>query len=517
MRRIASPHRKCPTASLIAAMAAATLVFAGQANADDAHERLNQRLATDVDREAVDSLDFILTLELNTPQARAILPLFEQACALHLEHYRSQSEIIPAEIRAYTAFLAEDRLNQGFSPAVEQETMQIHHRAIEANETHAEALNDLAAQAARILSPAQLQVAEAYRPDRHAVLNALSTPQERRKALRRQQKRLRKSARSGARPVSVEQSDPILNSARHELETISRAIRPRPVNIARYLLAPAAAEPLYELANARPTATAREAVQVWRAGQPSYPRSELQRDQQTLQNLKEEINNWNLTNGMYFDRAQIEQLVYLADQAARLRFARDHADRRDRLDPMAFNAQMVRLEFAAESVLRQGQLDVLRDYKPCLIPPKNLKDPVRVGQANTNDHLVRWLEHARTQNEAAVYRLIDRLIDREIERLGPLTDRGRCERERLLADTVHRAADMTDVEFALNQDDLAEAIQPRDRKDELITAINGLRRQRLLPGRTTQFLLNDGFARVLMMRHRQLSGAPATVATAANH
>jgi hypothetical protein len=466
---------------------------------------LDQHLATDLDRQAVDALDFMLTLGLSPRQAQAILPVYEQACALHVQRYREQGEIMPQEVRAYSAFLAEDRLNQGFSPEVERETARIHRRAAEANEAFAEALNELAGQVADVLSAGQLQVAESYKPNRRAVLEALSTPQERRKAIRRQQKALRKvNQRRRRRPVVSEQADPALRGAQRELEAIHRAVHPRPDSISRYLLTPAAAESLYELAGARPREQVREAVAVWRYGLAEYPRSALERDQQTLHLLREEINNWNLVNGMYFDRRQIEQLMALAQQAERLHFARHNAERRARIDPMTFNAQMVRLELAAESVLRQGQRDVLRDYKPCLIPPKNLKDPVRVGQANDTDHLARWLERAREQGEFGVSRMIDRLVEGEIEHLGPLSDRERAERKRLLAQTVRRAEGMSDVEFALNRDELAEAIQPRDRKIELVAEINGMRRQRLLPGRTAQFLLNEGFARVLAMRYRQM-------------
>ena len=50
---------------------------------------------------------------------------------------------------------------------------------------------------------------------------------------------------------------------------------------------------------------------------------------------------------------------------------------------------------AAKSIydsLTEAQRTVMVTYKPCLIPPKNLKDPVRVGQASDSSHAVQILE-----------------------------------------------------------------------------------------------------------------------------
>ena len=116
------------------------------AHAADLPKALKDRVKTDFDKQAVDSLDFLLTLELTADQARAVLPIFEKACRLHTEYYENKGEIQPAEIEAYGAFLEEDRLNQGFSPEVEKHTAQVHRRAIAAREELAAHLNDLSEQ-----------------------------------------------------------------------------------------------------------------------------------------------------------------------------------------------------------------------------------------------------------------------------------------------------------------------------------------------------------------------------------
>ena len=270
------------------------------------------------------------------------------------------------------------------------------------------------------------------------------------------------------------------------------------------MLTPAAAQWLYELAGIRPPRMLYEAVNCWRVGTRDYPLDRCQQDQKAIRALSKEINHWNLTNGMYFSLGQIESLVQLAEQAEQLKAAQRHARPRERLHPDELNARLVQLELAAESVLRPAQLEVMREYKPCLIPPKNLKNPVRVGQANDDSRLGDWLQRARGRNDEQVDRMIDSLISREIDHLGPMSELAVAERRKLLRETARRAAAMSDVEFALNLDDLAGAIAPVNRKQELTVAIDEMHRVRTKPGRTYQFLLNRDFANVLMVRYQQL-------------
>ncbi|MCK4658607.1 MAG: hypothetical protein KAV82_03710 [Phycisphaerae bacterium] len=443
------------------------------------------------DRQALDSLDFILALGLTADQARAILRQHQAACRLHTQGYLEQAELQPLEIEAYTAFLEESRRNQGFSPEVEHHTAQIHHRAIRARDELAEGLNALAVGVWDVLTLSQRQIAADYKPNRKAVFERFAGPQERRKADRLARRRAIRN------PGRHKTCDPQLEKARKKLESINQAAHPRPDVIARHLLTPAAAESLHQLAGVEAPLVVREAVDCRRLGTRDYPLSRCREDQSTLHKLRAEINNWNLANGMHFSRDQIGPLVELAERAEDLKTAQRRAKPRDRLPRKVLLEKLVELELAAESVLRPGQLEVLRAYLPCLIPPKNLKDPVRVGQASDGTRLANWLERARRKPQWRVERLIERMIEREIAHFGPMGDAALEQRRLALHDTVRRAAEMNDVEFALNKDELAQAIQPENRKEQLIADIEALRRERRQPGRTYRFLLNSDFAAVL--------------------
>ena len=337
----------------------------GVAGAADLPEAFRDRLHSEPDHQAIDSIDFVLSLSLSRDQARAILPLCGEACRLHTDNYFARADIQPLEIGAYSAFLAEDRLNQGFTPEVERKTARIHHRAIETRETFATDLNTLAEEVWDILTPSQRQIAENYQPNKEAVFAAFASPQERRKAARRWQKAakekhqsFRRAAQRGTRPSSWRRAeDPRVLYARKELEAINRATHPRPDNIARYLLTPAAAEPLYAWTGVRAPRVVREAVHCWRFGVKEYPLAQCERDEQILHELRKEINNWNLVNGMHFSREQIEQLVYLAHETERLKAVQRLAEPKHRMHPEELNAVRLRLEWSAEAVLRPGRLD----------------------------------------------------------------------------------------------------------------------------------------------------------------
>ncbi len=91
----------------------------------------------------------------------------------------------------------------------------------------------------------------------------------------------------------------------------------------------------------------------------------------------------------------VAERLSLADQAESLRSVQRRPGAGNKLPPETFNARLVELEIAAESLLRPGQLEVLKTYKACLIPPKNLKDPVRVGQAaGSSTQMAKWLDRA---------------------------------------------------------------------------------------------------------------------------
>jgi hypothetical protein len=312
--------------------------------------------------------------------------------------------------------------------------------------------------------------------------------------------------------------------AREELAGINSRLHPRLGPIGRFLLHPTAVEPLCDITATRPNQNLRDAVDVFEYGTRECPASVYDVGKAEVADLRAEINNWNLINGLHLSGRQIEEIVEIYDAAeARVKGLDRPAEGRtrsmlvgrrakgERIKPRVVRAAVER---AVEQILNPGQRQVLVDYKACLIPPKNLKNPVRVGQASDHAPLERWLGRARKTPAGRRQKLIDTLLEKEAERFGELNPVERQQRVGLLLETVRGAAEMTETEFELDKAELAEGIAPRDRVGELKREIGVLSRQEGLPGKVAQFMLKPGFIEQLRRRDRQL--AVGVVAERAN-
>ncbi|MEK7821833.1 MAG: hypothetical protein AAB260_02195 [Planctomycetota bacterium] len=125
------------------------------------------------------------------------------------------------------------------------------------------------------------------------------------------------------------------------------------------------------------------------------------------------------------------------------------------------------LEGEAKGVLTPGQLAIIEDYKPCLIPPKDLKSPTRAGQAFDTAPVERFLTRARSIPAERYARARDTLteefLDRLEKHLGPLPDKT-AKREEVLR-VIEEARTMTDEEFALEKEDMASKLAPKPEAD----------------------------------------------------
>ena len=158
------------------------------------------------------------------------------------------------------------------------------------------------------------------------------------------------------------------------------------------------------------------------------------------------------------------------------------------------------LERQVEQVLNPGQLQVLAEYKPCLIPPKDLKNPVRAGQANDSSRMVKWLTRVRDVSKDKRANCVERLIEREAKHFGELPGDQWDERADLLMRMIRKATRMSDVDFELGKEQLAQKIERQDIRDELKSEINSLARERGLPGVIAQHILKPKFIEQLQQR-----------------
>jgi hypothetical protein len=172
------------------------------------------------------------------------------------------------------------------------------------------------------------------------------------------------------------------------------------------------------------------------------------------------------------------------------------------------------IEDEVDAVLLPSQREVIRTYKPCLVPPQSLRDPVRVGQASDAGPMRRLLEHVvgvpadRWGREGPA--ILDRVLDAEQEHLGRLNAVEEKERREALVRAFEEARAMDAATFEMKKDLLAERIQPEDRIQSVHLELEGIADAQGRPGKTASILLDPRVVPILEKRLEQLKAAART-------
>ena len=116
---------------------------------------------------------------------------------------------------------------------------------------------------------------------------------------------------------------------------------------------------------------------------------------------------------------------------------------------------------AVHGILTENQLVLLKEYKPCLVPPKHGKGS-RIGQAGGADPIMRLLEHVREMPEEEYQEKLGRIMRRHEkktrEHFGPDADL-EAEREKFLA-ALEEVRSMTDIDFQVEVEEIAATLKP---------------------------------------------------------
>ncbi|MFH1417446.1 MAG: hypothetical protein ABII12_04065 [Planctomycetota bacterium] len=478
---------------LLAAVAGFCVSAPAGVSAEDPRPQTRFKSQEQREREIRAARGLIADLQLSAQQARRLLSVMSKAAELHVEFYQEEARLLPELIETYGEFAREDSLNQGFTREVERSTAELHREEISTRDKTTAALLKLEDEALAVLTPGQREWVLGFKAKKKYGKDK-PPPTDR--------KRGRRGGKGRDRHFDAPDRGR-LAEATEELQDLQQQIHPRPTAVGRFLLHPAAAAELCRLTGTLPNQALRDAAEMVQGGTPEYPASTCDAQKAELRTLRSEISNWNLINGLHLNQQQAEKIVTLYDAAQAEMNASDVKPRQVRRR----NAEMrLDLERQVAQVLNPGQQEVLAEFKACLLPPKNLKDPVRVGQAKDNSQFARWLGRARNvRNHRRLAGLADRLIESETKHFGELSEEDRAARVALLMNTAREAAEMSDVEFELSRDDLAEKIAPTDRAQVLKKEIFALSRAEGKPGVVARFILNPQFVDQLRLRGRQLA------------
>lgn len=215
--------------------------------------------------------------------------------------------------------------------------------------------------------------------------------------------------------------------------------------------------------------------------------------------LHEEISLLNLLRGLYLSEDQITQIYEIAVEAnntvksAASPILKDKdviianfADLRNKLfqapgqeTQSQQKAQLIsdrlkeaqektlehlgKLEGRVSQVMTSAQLEIIEGFVPCLIPPKDLKNPVRVGQAGAAEGpLARMTEliYATPEDVWSERKMIllGKAVQKIEEKSGKLSDSMRSDLLNRLDATAKKIRATAPVDFALRKGELADEL-----------------------------------------------------------
>ena len=262
---------------------------------------------------------------------------------------------------------------------------------------------------------------------------------------------------------------------------------------------------------------------------------DLRRDARAAE-LRQQISALNLVNGLYLTQTQLNgyitvlrdlkelqtdcqrRLDLLADEQ-RGEYARLYAevvDNKGISQDVQKSANSIReresgildlyadgliaLEERVTGILTGNQLCIVDEFKPCLVPPKNLRDPGRVGQAKGDaTAAVSMLERLRKtpprKYDATRQRVLDEYFDKYERKIGLLSEEEKeRETDRVIA-AMEYARTLPAVDFEMKKEGLAQQLvverPTRLKKHELGKAGKNLLEVRLLPILETRALASN--------------------------
>lgn len=163
-----------------------------------------------------------------------------------------------------------------------------------------------------------------------------------------------------------------------------------------------------------------------------------------------------------------------------------------------FDKKMSALEDQTNQFFTDAQREVIRQFRPCVVPTKEERDPMRVGQAVSPEGFVKVLDHLRKVPAERLAEAKQHGFEMHVLRwqkhFGLLSDKEKAEMRRQMDAAVDKARAMSETEFQMRKGELAQQVEmPPSQKT----------RPRLYePGKTAHLLLDE---RVIPMLEAKLA------------
>ena len=123
---------------------------------------------------------------------------------------------------------------------------------------------------------------------------------------------------------------------------------------------------------------------------------------------------------------------------------------------------LVRAAPQIDATLTEGQKDVIHKFSCCLIPPEDLSDPVRAGQADVPERTLKLIRFVRQTNPSAWPTvqavLLKRMIEGRKARKPGLSAPEQQQARAHYAAVFEEARGMSDVDFEMKKEDLCREL-----------------------------------------------------------
>lgn len=238
-----------------------------------------------------------------------------------------------------------------------------------------------------------------------------------------------------------------------------------------------------------------------------------------IQSIEQRVEAQNLINGLGLTGEQLDQLVALGEETKALReqlatenkalfdrlfsnfqrlsaalangpeispeiaqeFHRSEQEAKQTL--IAFQREMSERTKRVSAILTPEQIEVVRTFEPCTLPPKDQKEPVRAGQSSENARAEKMLDRVRAMEDARFATLKEEIVGRLLDGYEaghqPFTEEERASETARILTELTRIHGMKDADYEMNKRDLVAALKPRDRAKELGEEAANLRAERL--------------------------------------
>jgi hypothetical protein len=279
------------------------------------------------------------------------------------------------------------------------------------------------------------------------------------------------------------------------------------------------------------------------SARPPFPRSEAALK---IHELRQDISTINLLNGLNLSREQMKQVLSLARLAEETRQygisrmqeilpeaeeaflalkeeiekgspAQGHLPERAQLInhrlkdlhqeiQADLSRRLEKIEARLRQVLTAGQIHIVSEFKPCLIPPDELGEPARAGQADPSSKIIKHLRRLRQLPDRVWENRRERIAERVVERIAKhfrLTEEEMDAEYARLLELFERARALSEIDFEVEKLALANQIKPRDRIEELQKEIEWRLPHHKKQPKLVRFLLSDRIIPILEERLRK--------------